>query len=92
MHDTIAIIHAVTKQEPRMRGDGEFTKLYKIEIPQTEDDEPADQAALFEYQTSYVYLESLDTNDPDEAIAAAKERIPDYVLDSDLVDIQVSRR
>lgn len=89
---TLAVLSATVERPDSLSGASrttEHTDLYKVEIQATTDD--GDEGPmLFGYNNSgYAFLETLPDDSP---VAAARERIEDYTLDAELVDVEVKPR
>lgn len=96
MNKPIAVIHVTTRTESSMNGTRELTRLYKITSIAEDTGDDKDQLGLFEYNNSgYRFLEVLGTRNsmhPTAIIEEAKNRIPDYALDEEIIDMSVTER
>lgn len=91
---TIALIHVAVQNTEGMGGNREHTRVFKVETPRTPGEpEQPDAIALWEHTTGgYGYLEDLGTDDPDEALDRAENRVEDYVPDDNIVGTEVIER
>lgn len=87
MKKTHAIIKVETESDSSITGERTFTELFKIETPSSHPDTTdSDEYCLWKYNSSgYSYLEQLGTDDEEKAVEEAEKRIPDYILDSEML-------
>jgi len=88
---TIAVILVTVDRETAMSGSSVFEELFKVEYQHLGDSDSAEASPmLFQYNNGgYAYLETLPAENP---VMEARNRIEDYILDAELVDVEVKPR
>lgn len=108
MTNETILIHVETKRNNPMSSDETHTRLFKVEQlpartgrgpdadePDTDNGHEEAEYALWEYNgTGYGYLETLH-GVSEKAVPLAdhgEERVEDYILDAEIIDIDVTQR
>jgi len=87
---TMAVIQVTIGRDMRLSSEESFDELFKVEQQAVDEDSDELAPMLFRYNnTGYTYLETLPQTEP---VTEACERIEDYVLNGELLDIELKHR